>query len=61
MFAALLLPVIPAQAGIQGNCTAIRPWMPAFAGMTKNKPSRWLSSQSRFRTVRCSIRFSYDG
>ena len=31
---ALLFPVIPAKAGIQGNRSFIGPWTPAFAGVT---------------------------
>jgi len=27
-------PVIPAKAGIQGERRGLRPWIPAFAGMT---------------------------
>jgi hypothetical protein len=27
--------VIPAKAGIQGNPRGLRPWIPAFAGMTE--------------------------
>jgi hypothetical protein len=30
-------PVIPAKAGIQGNQRDLRPWIPAFAGMTDER------------------------
>jgi hypothetical protein len=32
--------VMPAKAGIQGKRRSLRPWIPAFAGMTELKRDR---------------------
>jgi hypothetical protein len=57
----LLSAVIPAQAGIQGNRT-ILPWMPAFAGMTREACCRHRRAacaiaicQSRVRGIDCAV------
>jgi len=30
--------VTPAKAGVQNSCNTLKYWIPAFAGMTENRP-----------------------